>query len=46
MIMQHTITLQQQASIQIVNAVAKKEALKKNALFVAIVSCIVLAVNI
>ena len=44
--MQHTITLQQQANLQIGNAIAKKDALKKNALFTAIIACIVLAVNI
>ncbi|MEZ5015835.1 MAG: hypothetical protein R2800_02205 [Flavipsychrobacter sp.] len=43
--MQNTITLQQQATLHIGKAVAKKDALKKNALFVAIITCIVLAVN-
>ena len=44
--MQQAISLQQQANLQIGKAIVKKEAFKKNALFVAIISCIVLAVNL
>lgn len=44
--MQNTISYQQQVSFNITKTIAKKDAIKKIAIFTAMLTCFILAINI